>query len=386
MGAEQRLLGVMSERKNILTLDGGGVRGALTAGLLESVERVLAERSGRGAAFRLCDHFDLIAGTSTGSIIATALSLGYSAAEVTELYRSLAPRVFAGTRLNPLRARFDARRLRRVLGEHLGERTLESHDLRTNLLICAKRMDTCSPWFITNAPGGRFWDGDPDDRDVEPNRRYRLVDVVQASTAAPFFFAFSRIRISSDQTGMFMDGAVSPYNNPALAAFLVATIPAYGINWPLGESNLSLVSLGTGSRSETVGPLFRFKPSFLQAVEALQAIPFDTSEQAVTLLQALSEPARPVRINSELGDMSGVRLTPDPMLHFQRIEIPLQQRSMEEVLGEAWSASALKRLSSMTNAGNVSALIDLGRRAGEQLVDAKALGLEDPVATGGPSP
>ena len=367
----------MAGRHRILALDGGGVRGALTAGLLETVEAHLKAKSADPESFRLSDHFDLIAGTSTGAIIATALALGYSAKEVAELYRTLAPRVFTGWRLNPLRARFDARRLRRVLTEHLGDRTLESHDLRTRLLICAKRMDTGSPWFITNSPGGKYWNGDPDYPEVEPNRRYRLVDIVQASAAAPFFFNFARIEIAPGEHGLFMDGAVSPYNNPALAAFLVATIPAYGFGWPTGEENLSLISLGTGTPKPKLGWLFRFLPSFAQAGKALAAIPYDTSQQAVTLLQALSEPVRPVPINSELGDMRDVRLTPDPMLHFQRIEIPLERDWMAQTLGQDWTDAALKRLASMTNPNNVDALLDLGREAGEKLVNDAMLGLED---------
>jgi predicted acylesterase/phospholipase RssA len=60
----------------ILALDGGGVRGALTLSYLERMETLLRERAGGGDDVRLCDYFDLIGGTSTGSIIATGLALG----------------------------------------------------------------------------------------------------------------------------------------------------------------------------------------------------------------------------------------------------------------------------------------------------------------------
>ena len=70
-------------RKRILSLDGGGVRGALSLGVLESVERLVRERLGREDA-RLCDYFDLIAGTSTGSIIAAGLALGMSVEELSK--------------------------------------------------------------------------------------------------------------------------------------------------------------------------------------------------------------------------------------------------------------------------------------------------------------
>ena len=65
--------------KRILALDGGGVRGILTLAILERMEALLRERSSTPNSFRLCDYFDLIGGTSTGSIIASGLALGLSA-------------------------------------------------------------------------------------------------------------------------------------------------------------------------------------------------------------------------------------------------------------------------------------------------------------------
>src|ERR1041384_3003048 len=60
--------------KRILSLDGGGVRGVISLAYLERIQAILRERHGPG--LRLCDYFDLIGGTSTGSIIATGLALG----------------------------------------------------------------------------------------------------------------------------------------------------------------------------------------------------------------------------------------------------------------------------------------------------------------------
>ena len=62
--------------KRILTLDGGGVRGILTLGYLERIEEILRERHNDSEDFRLCHYFDLIAGTSTGAIIAACLAKG----------------------------------------------------------------------------------------------------------------------------------------------------------------------------------------------------------------------------------------------------------------------------------------------------------------------
>src|SRR5262245_39231402 len=74
-----------SRPRKMLALDGGGIRGLLTLGILERMEKLLAERQGSDK-FRLCDYFDYIGGTSTGAIIAAGLARGLSVAELTEFY------------------------------------------------------------------------------------------------------------------------------------------------------------------------------------------------------------------------------------------------------------------------------------------------------------
>ena len=79
-------------KKRILVLDGGGIKGAFSAAFLETIE----ENTGK----RIADHFDLIAGTSTGGIIALGLGLGMSAKEITQFYVNDGPRIFG--QQNPL--------------------------------------------------------------------------------------------------------------------------------------------------------------------------------------------------------------------------------------------------------------------------------------------
>ena len=79
--------------KRILALDGGGVRGVISLAFLERIETVLKKRSGRDD-FCLADYFDLIGGTSTGSLIAAALALGYSVGRLVDLYLALSKRGF----------------------------------------------------------------------------------------------------------------------------------------------------------------------------------------------------------------------------------------------------------------------------------------------------
>ena len=59
--------------KKILSLDGGGIRGALTLGYLKKIEDILKAKHPENKNFRMSDYFDLIGGTSTGAIIASLL-------------------------------------------------------------------------------------------------------------------------------------------------------------------------------------------------------------------------------------------------------------------------------------------------------------------------
>jgi patatin-like phospholipase/acyl hydrolase len=85
-----------TDRFQILSLDGGGLRGMYTAAVLARLEEDLG--------IRIVDHFDLIAGTSTGGIIALGLGLGMTPREILEFYTAHGPRIFRDrTRLRSLR-------------------------------------------------------------------------------------------------------------------------------------------------------------------------------------------------------------------------------------------------------------------------------------------
>jgi Patatin-like phospholipase len=171
--------------KRVLALDGGGVRGAITVAFLERIEALLSQHHGRRV--RLGDYFHLIGGTSTGSIIAGALALGRSAAEVRRFYTELAPRAFKRQRwsIPVLHSKFEARGLRREIENVVGDLELRSDALVTGLCIVTKRIDTGSPWIVANNPEAPFWHDRPDS---DGNKHYKLATLVRASTAAPHFF------------------------------------------------------------------------------------------------------------------------------------------------------------------------------------------------------
>ena len=83
--------------KRILSLDGGGIRGALTLGYLKRIEEVLRDIY-KDPKLRLCDYFDLIGGTSTGSIIAAGLATGMEVEDLRKLYMDLGGKIFGDKR------------------------------------------------------------------------------------------------------------------------------------------------------------------------------------------------------------------------------------------------------------------------------------------------
>ena len=80
--------------RKLLALDGGGIRGVLTLQVLIRMEEMLAEKSGQGENFRLCNFFDYIGGTSTGAIIAAGLAIGKSARFLSDFYQEVGPAMF----------------------------------------------------------------------------------------------------------------------------------------------------------------------------------------------------------------------------------------------------------------------------------------------------
>ena len=224
----------------MLALDGGGIRGVLTLSILKEIERQVGKPLG--------EYFDYIAGTSTGAIIATGLATGMTVDQLVAFYRTAGPEMFQRTRfLARLNSLYKDGPLQQQLKQVFGERTdLKPGSLKTLLLVVTRNVTTDSPWPISSNPEARYNDLARGDC----NLCIPLWKLVRASTAAPIFFPPEVIQIDPNdekKAFVFVDGGVTPYNNPAFLLYRFATDPAYRLNWPKGERNLLLVSVGTGA-------------------------------------------------------------------------------------------------------------------------------------------
>jgi len=357
--------------KRILALDGGGVRGLISLAFLEELERILADRAGSGDGFRLCDHFDLVGGTSTGALIATGIALGYRVQELIDLYLRLSHRAFQGHRWHGglLTPKFDSGALLAEIKRQVGDETLGSDRLRTGLAVVAKRIDTGSPWVFHNNPRARFYNVPEDDPNAFPNKDIPLHAILRASTAAPTYYEPESIRIHQELDGLFVDGGVSPFNNPALLLFQMVTTDAYGYSWPTGKDRLHLLSIGTGSSG---GTPFGKDPGRMMsgelAVYALRSVMEDCSWQAQAILQWLGHCPRPWNIDSEMGTLADESLTPEPLLTYLRYDVLMERGWLEAELGWTAGQAEIESLSSMDRPDKSEALRELGRRAAKRQV------------------
>lgn len=315
--------------KKLLAIDGGGIRGVVALQVLARLEAVLREKSGQ-ADFRISDYFDFISGTSTGAIIAAGLSIGLSVSEINELYTVRGHEIFKKApayRQWYYRYRSDA--LEAILKEVFGaETTLGSEKLLTLLMMVLRNADTDSPWPLSNNPRAKFnirgSDGDHTNLDL------KLWQLVRASAAAPLFFPPAEIQVGSRRF-LFVDGAVTPYNNPAFLTYLMATLPPYRLEWPTGADRMLLVSIGTGTVPTNLPSRPAPRIGLLTNVATIPGalITAGVLHQDLSC-RALGRCLAGQPIDGELGDLVGHRPS-DPHFTYVRYDVELSDQGLRSI-------------------------------------------------------
>jgi hypothetical protein len=235
--------------RKILSLDGGGIRGIITLGILLEMENKLRTRLGKDDTFRLADYFDYIGGTSTGAIIAAGLARGLSVQQLLDFYLGQGKAMFdKAFLLKKVKYFYNDGPLATALKDTFGDCdiSLSSGAFKCLLLVVTMNRSTDSPWPISNNPLAKYNHPDRKDR----NTKIKLYQLVRSSTAAPAYFKPETLQWDTqdpDKTFVFVDGGVTSYNNPAFLLYRMATQPHYQLKWRTGEKNLLIVSVGTGS-------------------------------------------------------------------------------------------------------------------------------------------
>lgn len=288
--------------KRILAIDGGGLRGLVAIRILEKLEAQLRKGTGRPNLV-LADVFHLFSGTSTGAIIAASLSKGMAVSDGLEFFQHYAPNVFKPSMRHFGAARFDNLYLSDRLKELYGASTpLGSPKLRTLLLITLFNASTDSPWFLSNSSASKFNQLSQDGS----NLKIPLWKAVLASASAPTYFPAQSMSYGAEHEAVFLDGALTGFNNPAFKAFLFATTPIYNVGWPTGVKDLLLVSVGTGSPVKADKTLTPSQVNFLYAAQnAPRALIASNDSEQDLMCRMFGDCIAGPEIDLEVGDMIG---------------------------------------------------------------------------------
>jgi patatin-like phospholipase/acyl hydrolase len=229
----------MATTPRILSLDGGGIRGIIPATVLAEIET----RTGA----RIAELFDLVAGTSTGGILALGLvkpseddptQPQYKASDLAELYEKEGKHIFARSPWHRLKAvdnlldeKYDAGGLEKVLQSYFGDAKLSQ--AVTETLVTSYEIEKRSPWFFARHKALASSDFD-----------FPMRFVARATSAAPTYFEPEALP-GSPPPGGLIDGGVYA-NNPAMCAYVEAK-KLYG-----NVDEMLVVSLGTGQHTRPI--------------------------------------------------------------------------------------------------------------------------------------
>jgi patatin-like phospholipase/acyl hydrolase len=226
----------------ILSIDGGGIRGYIPALILEKLSSLMDQESGNGDLF---SAFDIIAGTSSGSLTAMGIAAPdkkegnegytdkprYSMTEIVNIYETCRTDIFPERTLEGLSVvkqafheKYNSSGFEKVLEGMFKERIMK--DCLTNILIASFDILSNKPVIISN----------DDD--------FYMKDIARGSSAAPTFFEPALIEsISEEKKYCLIDGAMAA-NNPAMFAYIKARI-----KFPKAQRFI-ILSLGTGQSTK----------------------------------------------------------------------------------------------------------------------------------------
>ncbi|MBA2349835.1 MAG: patatin-like phospholipase family protein [Solirubrobacterales bacterium] len=256
----------------VLSIDGGGIRGIIPALVLTEIEA----RTGR----QVHELFDLVAGTSTGGVLACALTRpgAAPARELVELYRTEGPRIFHRSAAHRLRSadglleeKYDDRALVDALDRYLGDGLLSEATTRT--LVTAYDLEARAPHFF------KSWRHDLDGPRPQ---------VARATAAAPTYFEPLRLGAMS-----LVDGGVFA-TNPAMCAY-AESVRLHGLPPSF------VLSLGTGSQMRPIHHEQAASWGLVQWVRPVIDVVFDGVSDTVSYqLERLMPDDRVVRLQTDL--------------------------------------------------------------------------------------
>lgn len=283
--------------KLILSLDGGGIRGAATTQFLSRIDEVLQAEY----QTTLRDCVDFYAGTSTGSLIALALATtSLSMAQINALYSPVnAQAIFTENRgffeFDGINApKYEGKGKTKIIGDNLGQVTMGQVAEGKHVLAMAYDVENRKPLVFKSTK--------------EKHQALLAADIADASSAAPTYFPTKSLLLSvNNEQTWAIDGGVTA-NNPTMCAIAEACRV-----WPeCGLSDTRVLSVGTGYRTRKINGPESQKWGALGWMTKGHIIDVLSDEHVVSY-QAITITAdgNYIRVNSEMRRQPGFESPPD---------------------------------------------------------------------------
>lgn len=239
----------MNEQKltRILSIDGGGIRGIIPGVVLCALEKKL-QKICNNPETRLADHFDLMAGTSTGGILSSCYLLGgknnrpkYTAEEIVDLYFKNGEEIFERSFFQKIRSvggvldeKYPSKGLKKALNEYMGQQKLS--ELLKPSLITAYDIERRKAHFFTQQDAHK------------KGNDFFVKDVALSTAAAPTYFECAYIKDDLNRDYALIDGGVFA-NNPTLCAYAEARkiFKKPTTSKAVTAENMLILSIGTGN-------------------------------------------------------------------------------------------------------------------------------------------
>lgn len=288
--------GKKRQRINVLSIDGGGIRGIIPAMVLEEIEK----RTGKP----ICELFDIIAGTSVGGILALGLTkpksagsheAAFAASELVELFEKKGKRIFPKSIWQKVmilfRAEYPSSGIDKILNEYFGDSRLK--DALTPVIITTYDIENRLAFFFRSRKA--------QDPKLQATYDFPMKQVARATSAAPTYFRPAAIPKGTPAGDWaLIDGGVYA-NNPAMCAYVEA-------RGDLPEAKeICLVSLGTGHATIPIAYKQAKKWGQLGWVRPIIDITLDAPNGTVDYQMKilLPKPGDYYRIQTDLKDVTG---------------------------------------------------------------------------------
>jgi patatin-like phospholipase/acyl hydrolase len=262
----------MGKPFKILSIDGGGIRGLYPAHILQCIEERLQ--------IDLFNTFDMIAGTSTGSIIAAGVATCVPAADMVAMYKEHAAKIFRkkrfllGKSIQPMfDSVYDAQYLKNVLTEIFQDKRLG--DIKKPLLLPSTDIGNGCVHVLKSGYSNEF----------TRDNGVLVKDAVLASCSAPTYFDPHRLN-----EYLLADGGLWA-NNPALAAVIDAQ-KQLGI----AQCDIQILSIGTGHSKTMYGTNASRKWGLINGWKHKEFIGFMLSLQSQSAFNYLNLMLRPEQV------------------------------------------------------------------------------------------